>query len=669
MLRMLFIPGIKGTELIHKEDNVWFPKNKRDMETLSGDEVEPGNLLRSVSAFSYIHVDIYKGILDNFEEPLLIPYTYDWRKDITIHVNKLVKKILEFTSVGDEVVLVAHSMGGMLAKLAILELQKENQLNNVKKLITLGTPWHGAPDAYKVLTYGEPGIFPRLQQALSFLNDKSTRKMARQFTSVYQLLPSEYYFNSQYGKFLYNPYKDHDYADILQDASGYYKEDNEEFVDIWLKYMKPVQDAMLQPLPDGFVHDCLIGHCYPTLYQVPEKALLGMRIFFKSNSIFMNGDGVVPIFSAKPTHSANMYYVEGQHGELGSNPNVIDFIKWSLDEKNGEIPNGIVTTSQDDLHNGFMARIKCPVDPTFLDQDDKYVAGQFDPTIEEVSELSTNPKLMYFSIGDSKYLFIPEDANKDIKIKLTSYEKGIADISLQILNEEITEINFEPLPIDKGETALISLPLTQNPEKPSLKKSKGKAFDFVVKKKTSLKNDMVNERPFVPTLEIIAKPTENVKKFPYREVYSGPITITVNINDKSLVNAIYVTVDGEPPTLYIEPITLDLIAGKHKIEVFGKDIYERPLKTKTYEFSIDTEAPTTKPLIIATPDGMEISFSTESLGTKVATYYRIVNESIINQEENIEWNTLEIGEKVNKSWGALIQGTFIILKGGRQVFQ
>ncbi|ODB61657.1 lipase/acyltransferase domain-containing protein [Paenibacillus polymyxa] len=664
MLKMLFVPGIKGTELTFEDDNVWFPKNLRDMETLNfKNPLKPGRLLRSVTAFTYIHVDVYKGIIDSFEQPFFDFYRYDWRQNLITQVDGLVEKITSLVDAGDEVILVAHSMGGMLAKLAILELQRIGRLEGLKKLITLGTPWHGAPDAYKALAYGEPGIFPRLYQSLMFLDDKKTRRMARQFPSVFQLLPSEHYFESEYGKFLYNPYKDKEYMDVIQEVSGFFKEENEEFVDVWTNYMKPIQEAMLEPLPDGFQHDCLIGNCRPTLYQVPDNKLFTARVFFKADAVFMNGDGVVPIFSAKPIHAANLYFVDGEHHEFGSNQTVIDFIKWSINGKTDVRPVGIQDEAQDELHNGFMARIKCPVNPTFLDEENRYVAGQFDPSIEEVSELSKNPRLMYFPIGDSKYLFIPENEISDLKVKVTSYEKGIADISLQVFDEEVTEVKFEPLPVEKGETAVASLPLTKKLENATLKKAKGTEYEYSIVTKKSVKDDITIKRPSIPTLEILVKAKGDTKKVPYNPVFSGPVSLAVKLSDEQLVDVVYYTVDGQDPIIYKETVLLDLAAGEHKVEVFGKDIYGRPLKPRECNFSIDTVAPFTKPYLVVTPEGLDISFSALTLGTKVSTHYKLTSGPS-DEEENDQWGLNETGSKINVPWGELVQdkNEFVMLQ-------
>ncbi|QDH21226.1 lipase/acyltransferase domain-containing protein [Saccharibacillus brassicae] len=665
MPRMLFVPGIKGTELIYNEDNVWFPKNRRDMNTLNfKNELVPGDLIRTVHAFNFMHVDVYKGILDEFGSESFDTYCYDWRQDIRYHVKGLVDLIKNYSDAGEEVILVAHSMGGMLAKLAVLELERIGCLKQLKKLITLGTPWHGAPDAYKALAYGEPGIYPKWFQFGDFLDDKRTRKMARQFPATFQLLPSEYYFKSELGNFLSYAGEQKPYSEILDKVNKFFTEDNEDKIDVWTEYIKPVHEAMLEPLPEGFEHDCLIGNQYATLYQVPDNSVVDWRVFFKSDASFMNGDGVVPLFSAIPNHVAKTYFVQGQHNELGSHPTVMQFIKWSMNNCIGEKPDGIeIASGETDLKKGFMARVKCPVDPTFLDKEGKYLAGQFDPNLNGVSELASNPRLNYFSIGESKYLFIPEDLDSDINVKITSYESGIADISIQAFDEEITEVKFEPLPVKKGETAFVSLTITNDVEKSTLRKRNGHSYEHTISKKKTLKEDIVSEKPVLPTIEAVFTKCKDTEKVSYLPVFSGPIKMRINSTNQDQTASIYYIVDEGPLELYSEPVELKLSSGHHNIQVFGRDIHGRPLRTKDYPISIDTIAPFTKPHFVATPDGLDLFFSTRTLGTKAVTYYRFIEESSTNNQESHkvsseekEWETYDASTKqvVGKAWGRLM---------------
>lgn len=84
--------------------------------------------------------------------------------------------------------IVAHSMGGMLARRYIMD---NHSSHNVDKLITIGTPFLGAP---KVLLTLETGEF--FEGISALLIKKSTLKtLVKFFPSAHELMPSKAYFD------------------------------------------------------------------------------------------------------------------------------------------------------------------------------------------------------------------------------------------------------------------------------------------------------------------------------------------------------------------------------------------------------------------------------------------------------------------------------------------
>jgi pimeloyl-ACP methyl ester carboxylesterase len=82
---------------------------------------------------------------------------YDWRKPVAENVATYLKPVIDqakSASVSGKVDIVAHSMGGLLARSYI---QGEDYENDIDQLITLGTPHLGAADAYVAW---EGGDFP-----------------------------------------------------------------------------------------------------------------------------------------------------------------------------------------------------------------------------------------------------------------------------------------------------------------------------------------------------------------------------------------------------------------------------------------------------------------------------------------------------------------------------
>lgn len=87
---------------------------------------------------------LYKSLKDEYGENYEVSFfAYDWRMSNKVSAQDLNEYITE--NAYDKVVLVAHSMGGLVASsyLAIGETQQ----NKVQKLITLGSPLLGTPIA------------------------------------------------------------------------------------------------------------------------------------------------------------------------------------------------------------------------------------------------------------------------------------------------------------------------------------------------------------------------------------------------------------------------------------------------------------------------------------------------------------------------------------------
>jgi hypothetical protein len=94
----------------------------------------------------------YTENLNYFEFP------YEWRNENAATAENLAQKIEEVRNESkiSKVDLVAHSMGGLVARHYIESL---DYANDIDQLITLGTPHLGAPEAYPKWEAGEFGIY------------------------------------------------------------------------------------------------------------------------------------------------------------------------------------------------------------------------------------------------------------------------------------------------------------------------------------------------------------------------------------------------------------------------------------------------------------------------------------------------------------------------------
>ncbi len=140
-----------------------------------------------VDGYSYIRTQLIKdfnitpGKVDEDKRANFFEFPYDWRRDNRV-AARLLKKLIDQKlprwqeiHPGAKVILIAHSMGGIVARYYLEHL---GGAEHCKALITLGTPYRGS---VKILNYLANGF---QKQPLPELTE-----VVRSFTSAYQLLP------------------------------------------------------------------------------------------------------------------------------------------------------------------------------------------------------------------------------------------------------------------------------------------------------------------------------------------------------------------------------------------------------------------------------------------------------------------------------------------------
>lgn len=130
-------------------------------------------------------------------------WPWDWRKELVNYGALLAAKIRTEVSPANPCSLVAHSTGGLIARLAWGNLKGTNQENLVRRIVTLGTPHQGTYRPVMVFSTEDPLI-----RQLLFLNlmlgmtpvaripgytrwsNGSIRTLCESWPSLYQLLPA-----------------------------------------------------------------------------------------------------------------------------------------------------------------------------------------------------------------------------------------------------------------------------------------------------------------------------------------------------------------------------------------------------------------------------------------------------------------------------------------------
>ena len=122
--------------------------------------------------------------------PSLFVFAYDWRRsnaEAADQLREYISGIYRFYPSTTKINIIAHSMGGLVAKRYILD----NPQHNIDKMITIGTPFLGAPKAIVTM---ENGFFYDILP-LDWFNGDNIKRVVEFFPGLHHLLPSKAYFD------------------------------------------------------------------------------------------------------------------------------------------------------------------------------------------------------------------------------------------------------------------------------------------------------------------------------------------------------------------------------------------------------------------------------------------------------------------------------------------
>lgn len=269
---------------------------------------------------------IYDNLVDSLENngfvknKNLFEFPYDWRKNNSTTAHYLQGKIegvIQKTRIS-KVDVVAHSMGGLVARAYIEEIEGCDYQNTIDQLITLGTPHKGSPKAYLNWEAGE-GFFSfgdRLskhhfeQEAEEAgYNNNLQKYIQEKVVSLSELLPEyDYLINASDGKIRKYPdgYPANEFLEELNSAVNVEKIKNINFVNITgnlddtdntISQIRTVDSTVFGKWENG----------------MPEN-------FYDDNTdqglIYGEGDETVPLSSAQGIPSDRIVEIDSTHSDL-----------------------------------------------------------------------------------------------------------------------------------------------------------------------------------------------------------------------------------------------------------------------------------------------------------------------------------------------------------------
>lgn len=194
---LVLVPGLLGSKLCRTDEQgnkiiVWgtlgailkFPDLILDG---SKEPLEACGLIREMSYLGVYTQDFYAPFLKRLEaagyveQKNLLIFDYDWRLSVFENAERLADFLDQTVAEHGQVDMVAHSMGGLIARTYIMEGRGAER---VHRLITAGTPWRGSVQVFDLLENGW-GTTNLIMGGL-----KEVRKTIMSFPSLYELMPA-----------------------------------------------------------------------------------------------------------------------------------------------------------------------------------------------------------------------------------------------------------------------------------------------------------------------------------------------------------------------------------------------------------------------------------------------------------------------------------------------
>ncbi|MDZ4228506.1 MAG: hypothetical protein U1E54_04650, partial [Candidatus Levybacteria bacterium] len=473
---LILIPGIGGSELKVNEEKMWidddghggmyshlYPAGEKvwinKLQAVLPGEDDYFDVLRMETdgQTSEANLELTGTLFDSYNDTInfftsqgyilnqdLFVFPYDWRKDISGTKNFLDNEIQQIkTQTGSaKVDIVAHSMGGLVARNYIADVDKAS---NVRKLFTLGTPHLGSVDALKGIKYGNclTDKYLNILPLCIGLTNSEIKDVLQNMTSNYELIPSRKYFD-----FYSNEDNQHPYPYRTEAGGLNYIQIKDLLTGLNFNTSLFTPSETFHNLDNALSNAngvdviLIVGSGKNTLGQIIEENS-------HKDVVYINGDGTVPLMSASLVDyskslvllgDALVFYTNQDHGGLvGSGP-ALNLIKNILEE-NDQLPSGVSTSPYSLPSVWWLFSKHSPVDMSIYDS----LGNHTGPTTDG---FETNiPGSIYDTLGDEAFILIPDNGTYSVKFDATG--NGSFDFRVRKFeNESISqEVLYDDVPL------------------------------------------------------------------------------------------------------------------------------------------------------------------------------------------------------------------------------
>ncbi len=380
----------------------------------------------------------------------------------SVLLGREIEKLAKISPTG-KVDVIAHSLGGLIAKKYVLE----NENPKIGKLVFLGVPNLGAPLAGRALIAGTDfGVFG--------LNPQELKKISQNMPAAYDLLPSKNYFSVREswlrvvketerwgisdGKYL-------DWAQSRIYLAGAGANNAAIINAINLHSDEFDGDNIYEIMADKGIDSYNIVGCraatFSTLLDMQDKDGVHRHYDYFE---FANGDDTVPFESAnrRLAKDKNTFYVrDAKHGQMPSANGIRQKIAGIISQNNILLPNNKIIT-RDQLINdhrlcrllGIALRIDSPLAIKITDQD-----GNIIENVVGVGPKNEIPGAMFEINDGKKFVYLPQNEDQQYQIILQGEDDGFFTLTARAVKDDILQEPqvFSLLPVSKNLSGVVEL--------------------------------------------------------------------------------------------------------------------------------------------------------------------------------------------------------------------